>query len=564
MYLALVGLSFISLIIASTTSLVISRSFYKEEAKNYSEKIVTLISLNLDDLLDTIEDTWVSVVSNIDVIDYFKHEHQLNDVERFYKWRYISRQYTENILSINRRISSIILYPIDGVPISYGEVKAPFLEGYRNFNVFTKTIENNEGLLWYGPHDFEESYNDIVIQDIFSLTGSVRTLDQPEKLGVVEVQTKKATIENIFKKINVIDNSIVTLQDRHGNILIAVSTPEDCIESLYQAVSEHGSNLDDNLDTLLKSQRTLSNGWQVIHYQPMENLITSSLKVGKFILLIGLAIMIGAVCFAFAVTEILVKPLRRIVRITENIQDGPADIAEGFQNVGEIGILYKNIAALFKRMRETEIDMLMAQISPHFFYNTLNSIRCRAEVDGNKQVSEMMEAFIGLVEISINNKIQFISIKEELLIVDRYIQLQSIRMGKHIEVLQAVPPYIEKLMIPKLVIQPIVENSILHGFENNNERHIISLEALKNNGNVRIWISDNGIGFSTSEDIAEKKRFNKIGLSNINERIRLLFGSEYGISIHSNPGEGTIVCITLPCLSTSQIEQVSQDAMESS
>jgi two-component system sensor histidine kinase YesM len=211
---------------------------------------------------------------------------------------------------------------------------------------------------------------------------------------------------------------------------------------------------------------------------------------------------------------------------------------------------------------KSKINLLQSQISPHFLYNTLESIRGQAILDDNKGIADMMEALACFFRYSISRKGNLVSLRDELANIDNYMFIQRYRFNNRFDLEVVIDEEDEvayDYLVPKLFIQPIIENAIFHGLEEIVEQGLVTIEIIVSDQNLMIIVSDNGRGMD--EDVLaninhsleagsglsnRSQRGNGIALTNTNERIKLLFGQQYGIKVYSTLGVGTDVEITLP------------------
>lgn len=202
---------------------------------------------------------------------------------------------------------------------------------------------------------------------------------------------------------------------------------------------------------------------------------------------------------------------------------------------------------------QMQFNLLQAQINPHFMYNTLFSIKCVVDMNKNKTASEMLSALIQLLRRTLSNPDKLMSISNQMEALQQYADLQKFRYGDQFEVVIQYSKEIENCLLPSLLIQPLVENAIIHGVGKFENYGVIVVSAFEKDSNIIIEVEDNGHGMS-KEQIASIFESNQnpnkkhIGIKNINERIKLLFGEQYGISIESKLNEGTKITIRVPRL----------------
>ncbi|CAM4446088.1 sensor histidine kinase [Paenibacillus tarimensis] len=263
------------------------------------------------------------------------------------------------------------------------------------------------------------------------------------------------------------------------------------------------------------------------------------------------------------------RPLERLTDKMKLVQKGHIDPAELFQdnnlNADETGQLHRHFRLMLETINElirenyakqlaineSEYKALQAQINPHFLYNTLESINWMAKVNKQQDISTMVQALGSLLRSIIGKKEPLITIEEEMNILHHYITIQQMRFGERLVFRCSDDPLLTEYYIPKLTIQPVVENTIQHGLEAMSGVCTIDLTFLAEEEHIEIIIRDNGPGIDeeTLGAIAEGRVVSKgtgIGLANIRDRISLLFGPAYGVTVESTPGEGTTVRIRIP------------------
>lgn len=219
-----------------------------------------------------------------------------------------------------------------------------------------------------------------------------------------------------------------------------------------------------------------------------------------------------------------------------------------------------DVMALRKALDRAEYTSLQSQINPHFLYNTLDSIRSKALLEGQGDIADMAEKLAVFFRYCISNREHLVKIREELKHIDDYYHIQKFRFGDRFEMNISVEnDEIADFYIPRMTLQPIVENALHHGIEKSTRKGLIDIRIIENGHDVEITISDNGAGMDLAdlrrlnenmENMSETRtgRHNGIAVSNINRRIRMTFGEEYGIHYRSMKDAGTDAVITLPAV----------------
>ncbi len=225
------------------------------------------------------------------------------------------------------------------------------------------------------------------------------------------------------------------------------------------------------------------------------------------------------------------------------------------QMMQEIDGLLDDLVEVRVEKRQAEIEALQQQIRPHFMYNTLNTIKFAAILQGNPEIGALLGSFIELLEASISKKGAFIPLSDEIRLVEDYASLQKYRYMDNFTVECDITPEAADCMVPRLLLQPLVENAILHGILPRRPGNRITVDGAVEGGMLHILVADNGKGMTAEEcrallenDPDDNRRFTGIGTRNVRERLRLYYGEQATFSIHSAPGEGTCITLSLPAV----------------
>lgn len=295
----------------------------------------------------------------------------------------------------------------------------------------------------------------------------------------------------------------------------------------------------------------------LLEYQYMDNLyrpaIVKILGYNLFFLVLFLVI-------TYLIVKKITRPIESLSEVMKNTEKSfPQDIIASTSK-DEIGLLENSFQNMLTNLRflseenikkedkkrEYELAALQAQICPHFLFNTLNSIKWAALNGKVDKVSDMTTALAGLLRNTILNSENMIPLKEEIRLLQEYIKIMNMRHRKTILFTYELEAEFEEYQIPKLLLQPIIENSIIHGMDEEHEMIHIQLEAFRNQNRLCIGIVDDGIGFEQGEELNTKSHFTSIGLNNVDERIKLHYGQEYGLRMKSQTNIGTVVDLELP------------------
>ena len=298
----------------------------------------------------------------------------------------------------------------------------------------------------------------------------------------------------------------------------------------------------------------------------------------------GIVLIMCSALLSFGLIWLLSRSVSRRVQIfageMEKAANGRFDLKETIGGRDEFTRLYEYLGRMIldmqrllttvyqeqmakerlnSRQREVEFKMLSSQINPHFLYNTLETIRMKAVVNGQKEIAELVKMLAKIMRRNIQVSNSEVTIQSEITLLEYYLKIQQYRFGDRVKYEIIMEKEIGEKKILPLLIQPIVENAVVHGLESKEGNGNITIRFEKSNKEdgkeiTKIYISDNGVGIEKERlehlirDMNHYEELDKthIGVSNVNQRIHLYYGWEYGLSIESRVGEGTTIVITIP------------------
>ncbi|MGC4018637.1 MAG: sensor histidine kinase [Muricomes sp.] len=317
-----------------------------------------------------------------------------------------------------------------------------------------------------------------------------------------------------------------------------------------------------------------------IYYQTrsMEE-VTSNLnqQVKQFIVICGIliAVLVAAVS---ALTVLLVsgilRPIRELYNATGKIAEGDFEVradvnsrdeievlANGFNNMaGNIQTLVGKIKEDEQKMRKADLRLLQEQINPHFLYNTLDTIVWLIEGNETEQAVDMVVVLSDFFRLVLSKGKQFISIRQEEQHIRSYLEIQGMRYHDIMEYDIQIDPALYDYQILKLTLQPLVENALYHGIKCKRSKGNIYIYGEKRENVIHLTVRDDGVGMNAEELEKLRQEIERscqeteegFGLANVNERIHMYFGAEYGMTIDSEKGQGTAVEITIPAIEVKQ------------
>ena len=257
------------------------------------------------------------------------------------------------------------------------------------------------------------------------------------------------------------------------------------------------------------------------------------------------------------------QPIDHMIHTCQAISDGNLEMRIQDHANDELAYLSDNIDGmvteiqLLLEQRELELRMLQYQINPHFLFNTLNTLRLVAQMNQDRVVSEGICSLSELLKNTLLNDREFITIQEEIDNLKHYFSIQAIRYAGSFHVNYELEEGLSGYLLPKLILQPLAENSVLHGSYNDGTIMEIHVTCKRCEKDILLEIRDEGKGFDMNDRSASPKGLGGIGNRNVNDRIHLYFSNDYGLTIASHPGRGTRCTIRIPALdSDSKIQNM--------
>lgn len=340
------------------------------------------------------------------------------------------------------------------------------------------------------------------------------------------------------------------------NISLIMGTDKDTVLS--------GKGSAEKLYSISRSEKT---GWTVVDCVRVEELLRKSNKAQSLYVLVAMGLMIVALFFSRFISRSITQPIQQLCDSMARVQEGDFSVSDVVvDSKNEIGSLTKSFNVMTHRIqdlmeqnireqeakRKSELKALQSQINPHFLYNTLDSIIWMAEGKKNEEVVLMTASLARLLRQSISNEDEVVSIGQEVEYARGYLTIQKMRYKDKMEFQIDVDPSILHIPLIKLVLQPVIENAIYHGLKYKESKGLLMVKGFRKNGNAVLQVIDNGVGMDqeTLDHIYEKHKVNYqsngVGVYNVQKRLQLYYGSEYGITYESEKSVGTTATITIP------------------
>lgn len=471
-------------------------------------------------------------------------------------------------------VSNLSLYVNDNFIYSTDNKNIFRMSSLNNSKAIKIINTNNSRFVW-GPSSYFNNDNFDNSYEYLSLFKTIKSPDNfSEDIGYLRLNFKKSLIEDIINKINSVPNSISYIINSDGIIICSSSNSASSkyIKNLNKiqnyAINNNFISTSYNSETIyIKSSLIDKTDWYLVTILP-ESSIIAEINTQRFYLFLIVIIFGGtSIILAFYFVDSINKRLSKVIKGMRCVQSGDlnyyiendtndelGELIDSYNYmIGKMSILIEDQYKLGKDVKNAELKALQSQINPHFLYNTLDMINWMSYKKMNKEISLAVKHLAKFYKLSLNKGKDLISIQDEIQHIRLYVNIQNMRYNDRISLRINIDEAINDYLIPKITLQPILENSINHGILGKGEGEgLISILGYSMNSDIILTIADNGIGIK--EETLNLLLSNKLtsskgsgyGLKNIDNRIKLLYGENYGLSFKSVYGQGTTVIIKIP------------------
>lgn len=509
---------------------------------------------NIEYILELIQNSSSLLCGNKDIINGLTgktnpdEEYNINTILR-------------NVSSIQPQISGIYIVGLNGKVFSSVPFK-PEKEIFSKLEYMTQDDYHYSGL--YRGNNRNQN------ADVISYFNIIRRYGK--KIGTLIIDMDYNSLKEAFTTTTIKSDEKVLVVDNQGSILFSFPNYvylDSIIENNPEILKRDNLQIENHvfgLESIIVSSLIENADWRIVRVITKENVYKDTEALKSLSLSISVIFIVLALFLSFALSTVLTNPLKELRSKIKYVENGNLDInvkVNSHDEYGQLSQSFDNMVVKIKdymgkefedqkKKSEMKFQILQNQINPHFLYNTLDSVKWLATIQNVPNISEMVTSLINLLRYNLLDTDKLTSLAEEIEGVKNYIVIQKYRYGDIFTVSYNISENIKSCKILRFILQPIVENAIYHGFENLSKQGSIIINAYQKNQNLIIEVIDNGTGpgiENIGENVVYKRSdsFNGIGLNNIQERIQLYFGPQYGIYLGTGAkNKGTVVTITVP------------------
>lgn len=535
-----------------------TESIIQNKCVSYSADLLKMIELRMNDFsngLNTITDDIIYDESIYAILNRQEANIEINEQDKQNCYKALRR-----ICLSNKKLQKVLLASLDGQYLYSYDLNAGGVDEGTNLpfeDMLEKARANKRMPTWYMENYDEHEVNLYLIRMIYN------NEDYSEK-GMIILKVNRDKLASVYSDLSTefMESISILSQDNRwiiGTEKESLTSQED--KWVMAQDEEWSYQIDKKNQTLIAYMNLQGTPWKIITKTSLEQLFSEEMDHFRFIFVLIMAstVLILSI-FSILMAMDILEPIHRLVHSIKKVEEENIHEEVFVDREDELGYLSKcfnkmslEIDNLLNRVykeqltrKESELKALQAQINPHFLFNTLESINWMAQLNNVPEIRDMVTSLGALMEASIGKGSPMVPLSKELKYIDSYLLIMKNRYGERLSYESSIDKTLLHYEVPKLILQPLVENAIYHGIDKSRKKGLIKLTIQREESGIYIEIMDNGKGMLAEEVEEMNKMFEEdnhdyllgtnrrsIGLVNVNGRIKLFFGQAYGLQLES-------------------------------
>lgn len=573
-------ISFTALIIGALAIFMIFSVRFTQNAVvansgDYTQRLVDQLNTDIDSYISYMENISQLVNGGTDVNSFL---FGTDEATREAAGKSLADQFAV-IMSTRSDICNIGVCGTDGTYlINTEETRINAYSSVTRMEWYLRTVEAD------GEAVVSSSHVQNIVQDSYTWVVTLsRALKDPktgEIAGIFFIDLNYSAISGLCENLTLGTKGYLFILDRDGDIvyhpwqqLLYNNLKTERIREVMSSTDGSFTTSEGDQSKLYTVSRSEKTGWTIVGVAYVEELMENRDEMQNMYFLAAVVLFAAAFVFAALLSSGISRPVTTLKNSMKEVEQGHFDNVyipvEGENELSSLNNSFNIMTERIRRLmeenvreqrekRRSELQALQAQITPHFLYNTLDSIIWMAEWGKNKEVVTMTSSLAKLFRQSISNEKEFVTVGEEIEYTRSYLTIQEMRYRDQLSYEIDVDEGVCGVTMVKLVVQPLVENAIYHSIKYMEGRGLIRITGCRDGSDVTLFVSDNGVGMDaeTLAHILEEKpaepgkRRHGVGVYNVHNRLQLHYGRAYGLSYESEPGRGTRVTIRIPYAET--------------
>lgn len=527
-----------------------------------------LVSEKLDITFDNVENYTRATITNKDIQEILSKADSKDELNKYNDYIKV-RDTLDSIIQPRTLVESMVLYDFKKNMFDSGKIQNIEITFNSEYERYKTSPGQNQ---WVDTHESNYIVRENK-QNVITLVRGFFNIESGVPLGILITNTNENYISGLYSKIKLGDSGKIFIINKEGIIVshkdknrIYNSVKTEPYFSLIDGL-EGGKIFSLNKTEYLVVYRFYERlNWTIVGLVPTNEITKDNSILTNRVLLVFIVSILISIVFTMLLSNSITKPIIKLKQTMKQVGEGDLEARVELLSKDEVGALAEEFNRMIKKTsnlmesvvneqkkkKEYELSLLQSQINPHFLYNTLESICGLAELNRNEDIINVVNELALFYRGVLSKGSRIITIRDEISITERYLKILKVRYGDQLDYCIDIDEDIYKYTTIKLLLQPLVENSIYHGLRNKRGKGIVEIKGLIENNKVVIKVIDNGIGikpevldklFTMHENDYKSKGF---GLKSTDDRIKLYFGNEYGLEVFSVYGEGTTVKVILP------------------
>ena len=521
----------------------------EREVLNSTRTGIDMAGGQIEQYIQRVKDISDIMVSNTDTCTYFETgEIDKADIEGM----------INTVITGNSGIETIIMVGYDGNVISSDtDIDMELSDDMMQTQWYMDAIDNNMPVLTSARmQEFTMDKDEWVL----SLSREILS-DCGDNIGVLLIDFNYTQIETILNNLNLGSRGYSYILNGNGEVVYHPDQryfeDNERRQSLIELCELSGNTVDG--DRLVHKYSIEGTDWILVGVASLDGIKMIRQDMVVLLWILGSALLLIALGSGVIFSRKVASPLAELEEAMSEVESGKLDREIDIKGSQETESIAGHYVSMIKRIRElldeikqkekylrtSELRVLQNQINPHFLYNTLDTIIWSAEFQDSKKVISTTKALAKFFRLSLRGGSELTTVEDELEHVRQYLFIQKQRYEDKLEYSIESEEGIGDISIPKLILQPIAENSLYHGIRHLESGGRIDVKAFRDDEDIVFTVNDNGSGYDTEKPSEEKSKGSGVGQSNVDKRIKLYYGENYGITVKSSPGKGTAVKLRL-------------------
>lgn len=556
----------IALIMVSAISYSVSVKSLKTSTTNYSHYILQQIGKSLDGKAQELEEQMFTRYLNAGIGSVLLASATSGDPDKQMQNRLQIGNFLYSLVYTINGVEFVYLYDANGE--SYSQIKNNLVQSQLYIPpeplVNLPNLKEHRGQALWVAQDERLIYMQRALYDV----------NTTEFCGYIVIGINSRYLKGEYAQFEALQYGRVFVLNEQDDLLLYRS------EDKLQGSVDKLAGIADKQQIEILDERYIASvnisslkGWKLINVVSLQDITAPADLIRLWILAAFLLSFIAAMVLTIVISSNITSNLRLFVRSMKNVSEGFFDKIQPPRSRDEIGMLAEKFNLMSDKIKDLvdkiyeeqaqkqmaeyrtlqfEYKALQAQINPHFLYNTLESIQSLAILKDEKEIGRMIFLLGSLFQDTVRNTSDFVTLDEEIAYIRKYLELEQMVYDDKLAVHYDLDESLLERKVPKFILQPIVENAILHGIEKKPGKGLIEIRCQEEDGTIVLEVKDTGIGISPErvdklmQTDGEEAAPTRVGVRSVHKRVRILYGTDYGLTIASEPGHGTTIRIILP------------------